>query len=103
VLVTAPVILVNGGSGLVKLVLLRGLKRLGFDVRRPEEDDHDGAGPVNGGERHLVVRLLHRVRFPLHDHCRKNLRWSDSQVLVRFVLLQALLTPLLLGVLVKVR
>ena len=99
-------ILINGGSGLVKLVLLRGLKRLGFDVRRPEENGAaDGAGNTagRGSDRHFFVRLLHRIRFPLHDHCRKNLQWSDSQVLVRFVLLQAILTPLLLGVLVKVR
>jgi phospho-N-acetylmuramoyl-pentapeptide-transferase len=108
ILVVAPVVLVNGGSGLVKLVLLRGLKRLGFDVRRPGTNGNGTSAEAVGGEaqqngQHVIVRLLHHVRFPLHDHCRKNLEWSDPQVLVRFVLLQALLTPLLLGILVKVR
>jgi phospho-N-acetylmuramoyl-pentapeptide-transferase len=43
------------------------------------------------------------VRFPLHDHCRKNLNWSNAQVLLRFLIIQAFLTPVLFGLLVKIR
>ncbi len=79
----APVVLVNGGGGLAKIVLLRFAKKLHFDV---------GDGSV-----------IRRVRFPLHDHCKKNLKWSNAQVLMRFVMLQAFLMPLLLILLIKVR
>ena len=100
VLVAAPVVLVNGGTGLVKVALLRIFKRLGFDIRQRNgnrENEEDSPEP------YLFIRVLHRIRFPLHDHCRKNLHWSNAQVLMRFVLLQAFLTPLLLGFFVKVR
>ena len=89
ILVVAPIILVNGGTGLIKLMLLRIFKRLGFETAV------DAAHPA--------VRMLHRVRFPLHDHCRKNLHWSNAQVLMRFALLQALLIPLLLVLVIKLR
>jgi len=98
ILVVAPVVLVNGGTGLVKLLLLRGLKRLGFAVHRPESDS-DATGP----RPNAIVLLLHRVRFPLHDHCRVKLKWSNAQVLLRFVIVQAFLTPLLFALLVKIR
>ena len=49
------------------------------------------------------VRALHAVRFPLHDHCRKNLHWSNAQVLMRFVLIQAFMTPMLFVLLIKIR
>lgn len=101
ILVVAPVVLVNGGTGLVKLVLLRGFKRLGFDVTPPQQREQPD--PVGDSNQHLLVQLLHRIRFPLHDHCRRRLGWSDSQVLMRFVLIQAFLIPLLLGIMVKVR
>ena len=79
----APVVLVNGGGGLCKLVLLRLAKRLGFQI---------GDGNV-----------IRRIRFPLHDHCKKNLRWSNAQVLMRFSLLQAFLMPVLLVLFIKIR
>ena len=50
-----------------------------------------------------LVKALHSVRFPLHDHFRKNKNWSPAQVVVRFLLIQALLTPLLFLLLVKLR
>ncbi|MEE8141951.1 MAG: phospho-N-acetylmuramoyl-pentapeptide-transferase [Planctomycetota bacterium] len=75
ILVVAGVVLVNGGTGLVKVALLRFFK----------------------------VGIFSKVRFPLHDHCRKNLGWSNAQVLVRFVILQALVTPILIILLLKVR
>ena len=55
---------------------------------------------------HLVIRLFLEslyLRFPLHDHCKKNLGWSNAQVLMRFVLLQLALVPILLVILIKVR
>ena len=83
VLALAPIVLVNGGGGLGKLVLLRLAKKAGFDI----------------GEENLI----RRVRFPLHDHCKKNLKWSNAQVLMRFVLLQLVVMPALLLILLKVR
>ena len=83
VLALAPIVLVNGGGGLGKLVLLRVAKKVGFDIG---EDS-----------------LIKKIRFPLHDHCKKNLKWSNAQVLMRFVLLQLVVMPILLLVLLKVR
>jgi phospho-N-acetylmuramoyl-pentapeptide-transferase len=83
VLFLSPIVLVNGGGGLAKLVLLRVAKRLGFQIG----DDS----------------VIRKVRFPLHDHCKKNLGWSNAQVLMRFVLLQLALVPILLVILIKVR
>ena len=83
VLAFAPVVLVNGGGGLAKLVLLRVAKKVGMDI----------------GEESVI----RRVRFPLHDHCKKNLGWSNAQVLMRFTLLQIAVMAVLFVVLVKVR
>ena len=83
VLALSPIVLVNGGGGLGKLVLLRGAKRFGFDIG---EDN-----------------VIRKVRFPLHDHCKKNLGWSNAQVLMRFVLLQLIVMPILLILLIKIR
>lgn len=83
ILALAPIVLVNGGGGLGKLVLLRLAKKLGFDI---------GEG-----------NIIRKIRFPLHDHCKKNLKWSNAQVLMRFVLLQLLVMPVLLLLILKVR
>ena len=83
VLALSPVVLVNGGGGLAKLVLLRVAKRLGCAI----SDDS----------------VIRKVRFPLHDHCKKNLGWSNAQVLMRFILLQLAVMPILLILLIKVR
>jgi len=83
VLALSPVVLVNGGGGLAKLVLLRIAKRVGFDIG---EDN-----------------VIRKVRFPLHDHCKKNLGWSNAQVLMRFTLLQLAIMPILLVLLIKIR
>ena len=97
-IVFAPVILMNGGMGLVKLVILRTLRKLGFDVTPPTR--RPAGAPEN---RVFVVRALQRYCFPLHDHCRKNLGWSKGQILMRFMLVQAFVSPLLFVILVKVR
>ena len=75
VFVVATVVLVNGGTGLLKVALLRFFR----------------------------IPIFRNVRYPLHDHMRKNLGWSNTQVLVRFMLLQAVGTPLLLMLLLKLR
>ena len=83
VLALSPIVLVNGGGGLGKLVLLRVAKKVGFDIG---EDN-----------------VIRKIRFPLHDHCKKNLGWSNAQVLMRFVLLQLIVMPILLILLIKIR
>jgi len=111
IFVVSPIVLLNGGTGLVKLALLRGLKRLGVDISMPPQKPKNGAVPPaplqpDGTPKPSpcrLVRFLHSVRFPLHDHCRRNLGWSNAQVLMRFVLLQAFLTPILFLLIVKVR
>ena len=110
ILVVAPVVLVNGGSGIVKIALLRMFKRMGFDVRAPQKPSPQltlpgilPPPPPAPGQQSPLVAILHRVRFPLHDHCRKNLAWSNAQVLLRFMLVQSFLTPLLFVILVKLR
>lgn len=75
ILVVAYVVLVNGATGLLKVALLRF-----FDIG-----------------------IFKQVRYPLHDHVRHNLGWSNTQVLVRFMLLQAVGTPILLVLLLKIR
>jgi len=75
IFVVAGVILVNGATGLLKVALLRAFK----------------------------IGIFRNVRYPLHDHVRQTFGWSNTQVLVRFVLLQALGTPILLLLLLKVR
>lgn len=75
IFVVSGVILANGATGLLKLFLLRFFK----------------------------IGIFKKVRYPLHDHVRREKGWSNSQVLVRFVLLQIVLTPLLLLFLFKVR
>ena len=98
VLAFAPVVLVNGGGGLVKLVLLRFFRKCGLDVRPPSI-----LPPEMQEKRNFLVRIVQSVRFPLHDHCKKELKWSNAQVLMRFMLLQAFLMPLLFVLFVKIR
>lgn len=92
-LVVAPVSLLNGGLGLVKLACLRVLKAAGHPVPRP----------LPGGAPTPLQRLFFTFTFPLHDHCRKVLGWSGQQVVIRFLLLQAMLLPILFLLFVKVR
>jgi phospho-N-acetylmuramoyl-pentapeptide-transferase len=75
IVVVAGVVLVNGATGLLKVALLRFFK----------------------------IGIFKNVRYPLHDHVRHNKGWSNTQVLVRFILLQAVVTPILLVLLLKIR
>lgn len=83
IIALSPIVLINGGGGLVKLVILRVAKKVGFEIG----DD----------------AAIRKIRFPLHDHCKKNLKWSNAQVLMRFTLMQIVVMSVLLVVLVKVR
>jgi phospho-N-acetylmuramoyl-pentapeptide-transferase len=74
-LLIGSVILLNGATGLAKVALLR----------------------------FFGVKVLAGVRFPLHDHCRKELGWSNTQVLVRFMLLHLGVSVLLVILVLKVR
>ncbi len=108
-LVVAHILLLNGGTGLVKLLLLRFLKKLGFDVRQALSNVPNPINPKNFAtdeevEKQIgLVRFIQRYRFPIHDQCRKNLNWSDTQVLVRFMLLQAVTTPFFILMFIKLR
>ena len=75
VMVVAGVVLVNGGTGLVKVALLR----------------------------YLRIKILKQVRCPLHDHVRYKNGWSNTQVVMRFMLFQAVGTPILFILLLKIR
>jgi phospho-N-acetylmuramoyl-pentapeptide-transferase len=75
ILISSAVILVNGGTGLIKVALLRFAR----------------------------IRILHTIRFPLHDYFRHSRNWSTSQVLIRFALIQILLVIALFGLFIKVR
>ena len=108
VIVVAPVVLINGGTGLVKLALLRIMGALGMDIRMRLPEIGKPEVPPTAHEptearQWWFVRWLHTVRFPLHDHCRRKLGWSNAQVLLRFMLIQAFATPLFLAIVVKLR
>lgn len=94
----APVLLVNGGGGLVKMLLIRVLRKAGLEVRPLCQLTPEEAAKEKG-----IVKLLHGVRFPLHDHCKKTLNWSNAQVLMRFTLLQIFLIPVLFVLFLKIR
>lgn len=57
----AIVIILDGGLGLLKLSFRRFLK---------------------------IKNFIEGIRTPLHDHARKNKGWSDTQVVIRFTILQ---------------
>ena len=63
-LLFAVVIILDGGLGLIKVALLRFLK----------------------------IHILKNTRTPLHDHVRKNLGWSNAQVVFRFAIIQLIVS-----------
>ena len=72
---TSTIMLFNGGTGLLKVALLRFFK----------------------------IKIFENVRFPLHDHMRKNHGWSPTQVLVKFMIMQVLITVATIGIFFKLR
>lgn len=75
ILATSTIIFVDGGLGLLKVALMRFLR----------------------------VKIFKTVRFPLHDEMRKNHGWSATQVLLKFMIMQILVTVALLGIFFKIR
>lgn len=75
ILATSSIIFINGGMGLLKVFLLRFFK----------------------------IKIFSTIRFPLHDHMRKNHGWSPTQVLLKFMMMQILVSIILLGLFFKVR
>lgn len=104
VLVAAPIVLINGGTGLLKILLLKTLPKLGFETTNPRLNSGTSTDQSPNNQHPCwLARQLHKTRFPLHDHCRHNLGWTNAQVLMRFVLIQALTMPILFIILVKIR
>lgn len=60
---TALMLILDGGLGLLKVSLIRVFH----------------------------VNPFRKVRFPLHDHVRKNLNWSNTQTVFRFAIIQIIL------------
>lgn len=65
-LLLSAVLLIDGIAGLIKIFLKRFLK----------------------------IEVLKNVRTPIHDEMRKNHGWSDTQVLVRFCIIQLLMSTI---------
>lgn len=63
-ILAAFVLLMDGGLGLLKVALLRFLK----------------------------IRIFKKTRFPLHDHVRKNMNWSNTQCVMRFAIIQLVIS-----------
>lgn len=74
-LATSSIIFVNGGVGLLKVAL----------------------------KRFFHICIFENIRFPLHDHMRKNLGWSPTQVLLKFLIIQLLITVAMMGIFFKLR
>ncbi|MCR4832207.1 MAG: phospho-N-acetylmuramoyl-pentapeptide-transferase [Butyrivibrio sp.] len=62
------VLLLDGGLGLLKVALIRFCK----------------------------IHILKNTRTPLHDHVRKNVGWSNTQVVFRFVIIQAVISAIVI-------
>jgi len=63
-LLVAFMLMLDGGIGLVKVSLLR----------------------------FLHIKILTKVRTPLHDHVRKNLGWSNAQTVFKFGIIQIMIS-----------
>lgn len=75
ILMSSSIMLINGGTGLLKVFMLR----------------------------FFHIPLFKNIRFPLHDHMRKKNNWSVEQVLIRFLILQFVCTLVLFGIIFKIR
>ncbi|WP_051204528.1 phospho-N-acetylmuramoyl-pentapeptide-transferase [Butyrivibrio sp. VCD2006] len=65
-LLLSLVLIIDGGLGLIKITLIRFFK----------------------------LNVMSNLRTPIHDHVRKNLGWSDTQVVIRFTIMQVILSIL---------
>ncbi len=64
----AFIFIIDGGLGLIKVALLRFFK----------------------------IKILANTRTPIHDHVRKNLGWSDTQTVFRFITMQVMVSFIIL-------
>lgn len=48
-----------------------------------------------------LKNFMKNTRTPIHDHMRKNKDWSDTQVVVRFSIMQGVISLALIGFLLK--
>lgn len=69
-LIFAFMLIIDGGSSLFKITVIKLTKNKDF---------------------------MKNIRTPLHDHMRKNHSWSDTQVVVRFTAVQAIVNLALVG------
>ena len=46
--------------------------------------------------RFLKIRIMKDIRTPLHDHFRKNKGWSNGQTVMRFAIVQTMISLVLL-------
>ncbi|MBR6381065.1 MAG: phospho-N-acetylmuramoyl-pentapeptide-transferase [Lachnospiraceae bacterium] len=67
-LILAAVLLLDGGLGLLKVSLIKVFH----------------------------IHILKNIRTPLHDHVRKNMGWSNTQCVFRFVIIQIMLMMIVL-------
>lgn len=72
-LLVACVLMVDGGIGLVKVALLR----------------------------FLHIKILTKVRTPLHDHVRKNKKWSNAQTVFKFAIIQIMISAAVISFICK--
>lgn len=75
ILATSSIIFVNGGLGLMKVFL----------------------------KRFFHINFFSSIRFPLHDHMKVKHEWKPTQILIRFMMLQLLITLAVVGILFKIR
>lgn len=75
ILMSSTILLINGGTGLLKIFFMR----------------------------FFHIPVFKNIRFPLHDHMRKNYNWSASQVLLKFIILQFICMLILFGLIFKIR
>ncbi|SER46458.1 phospho-N-acetylmuramoyl-pentapeptide-transferase [Lachnobacterium bovis] len=67
-LLFAIVLILDGGLGLVKVTLIRTIK----------------------------INIMKNITTPLHDHARKKMNWSNTQVVMRLAIIQIMVSALAL-------
>ena len=72
-LLVACVLMIDGGIGLVKVSLLR----------------------------FLHIKILTKIRTPLHDHVRKNKQWSNAQTVFKFAIIQIMISAAVISLICK--
>ncbi len=92
-----PVVLFDGICGIIKLAYLTCLKKIGAGITKvPTNKEEKRALPFH----HFIAFIF---RCPIHDHCRNELKWSKIQVVIRFLIIQLVLMPILLILILKIR